>query len=158
MLPDVLSGIDICLSQSLNATHHTIVQFSGHYYDWWIAYIIAVDNRQYLICWSHYWDTAYTDLIKRSYCASSQSLLRHKCSSLMYAMLTIDSVPSLGVYYFLSLTRVCLYVCLSVCHGWTNFKLILLLFVFLCNRAILVVSSPWPPLQNVLRFLLRNAL
>jgi len=67
-------------------------------------------------------------------------------------MQLVDSAPSLGVYYFLSLT---LSVCPSVCLFVTNFKLILL-FCFSMES-----SHFWPqffmnPLQNVvLRFLFR---
>jgi len=50
----------------------------------------------------------------------------------------------LGVYYFLSLT-----VCLSV----TNFKLILFCFSMESSH-FLAVSSPWPPLQDVVLWFL----
>jgi len=32
-------------------------------------------------------------------------------------LLLVDSVPSLGVYYFFVVDSVCWYVCMFVCHG-----------------------------------------
>ena len=60
-----------------------------------------------------------------------------------------DSAPSIGVYYFLSLT---LSVCLSVCLFVTllrSFKSILLLCFSMESSHFLAISSPWQKLQNV---------
>ena len=64
----------------------------------------------------------------------------------------VDSAPSIGVYYFLSLT---LSVCLPVCMSRCSFKLRLLFCFLMESSHFLAASSPCGTLQNCfLRFLI----
>jgi len=60
---------------------------------------------------------------------------------------SVDSAPSLGVYYFfLSLTlSLCLHVCMYVCHAPSNSSSLFLDGI----EPFLAVSSPCGTLQNV---------
>jgi len=62
----------------------------------------------------------------------------------------VDSAPSLGVYYFLSLTlSACMYVCMYVCLS-RSFKSILLFCFSVESNHCWAVSSPCGTLQNVI--------